>query len=51
VLDDFVRVFPDAYAEVIAEGRGADVREEPPAAADATPASVSDAPEQVSGDD
>jgi len=28
--DDFVRVFPDAYAEVIAEGTGADVREELP---------------------
>jgi len=25
-LDDFVRVFPAAYAEVIAEGTGADVR-------------------------
>ncbi|WP_430506528.1 glutamate synthase large subunit [Haloparvum sp. PAK95] len=30
VVDDFTRVFPDAYAEVIEEGRGADVREDRP---------------------
>jgi glutamate synthase (ferredoxin) len=29
-LDDFVRVFPDAYASVIDSGVGDDVREEPP---------------------
>ena len=50
-LSDFVRVFPDAYADVIAEGTGTDVREEPPASADATPEAVGDAAEQVSGDD
>ncbi|RAW44745.1 glutamate synthase large subunit [Halorubrum sp. 48-1-W] len=50
-LSDFVRVFPDAYADVIAEGTGTDVREEPPASADATPEVVGDAAEQVSGDD
>ena len=50
-LDDFVRVFPDAYAEVIAEGKGADVREEPPESAEAVPGSAADTPGQVSGDD
>ncbi|MES3161327.1 MAG: glutamate synthase large subunit, partial [Halorubrum sp.] len=50
-LDDFVRVFPDAYANVISEGRGADVREEPPAPADATPETRGDPAGQVSGDD
>jgi len=50
-LDDFVRVFPDAYADVIAAGKGADVREEPPAPAEATPEDTGDAAEQVSGDD
>ncbi|GAA0512070.1 glutamate synthase (NADPH/NADH) large chain [Halorubrum aquaticum] len=50
-LDDFVRVFPDAYADVIAEGTGTDVREEPPAPADAVPDAASDATEQVSSDD
>ncbi|MGM0604737.1 MAG: glutamate synthase large subunit [Halobacteriota archaeon] len=33
-IDNFVRVFPDAYAQVIQEGRGADVREDLPEAAD-----------------
>ncbi|MFD1571516.1 glutamate synthase large subunit [Halorubrum laminariae] len=51
VLDDFVRVFPDAYADVIAEGVGEDVREEPPEPADAVPGSTSDAAGQVSSDD
>ncbi|WP_418284538.1 glutamate synthase large subunit [Halorubrum sp. DTA46] len=51
VLDDFVRVFPDAYADVIAEGKGADVRDEPPAAAETVPGSVADATGQVSSDD
>jgi len=50
-LDDFVRVFPDAYADVIAAGKGADVRDEPPAAAEAVPGSAADATGQVSGDD
>ena len=50
-LDDFVRVFPDAYADVIAEGKGSDVREDPPAPADAVPEAAADAPEGVSGDD
>ncbi len=50
-LDDFVRVFPDAYADVIAEGKGADVREEPPAPADVVPDAAADAPEGVSSDD
>jgi glutamate synthase (NADPH/NADH) large chain len=50
-LDDFVRVFPDAYAEVIAEGTGADVREEPPAPAAAVPDADADATGQVSSDD
>ncbi|OYR83402.1 glutamate synthase large subunit, partial [Halorubrum distributum] len=50
-LDDFVRVFPDAYAEVIAEGKGADVREEPPAPAAAVPGADADATGQVSSDD
>ncbi|PAU84148.1 glutamate synthase large subunit [Halorubrum salipaludis] len=50
-LDDFVRVFPDAYAEVIAEGKGADVREEPPEPAAAVPGAESDATGQASSDD
>ncbi|WP_049982520.1 glutamate synthase large subunit [Halorubrum sp. BV1] len=50
-LDDFVRVFPDAYADVIAEGRGEDVREDPPEPAEAAPGSAADATEQVSSDD
>ena len=50
-LDDFVRVFPDAYADVIAEGIGDDVREDPPAPAAAVPDAGTDAAEQVSGDD
>ncbi|GAB3694438.1 glutamate synthase large subunit [Halorubrum pallidum] len=50
-LDDFVRVFPDAYADVIAEGRGEDVREEPPEPADAVPGSAADATGQASSDD
>ncbi|GAB6878907.1 glutamate synthase large subunit [Halorubrum gandharaense] len=51
-LDDFVRVFPDAYADVIAEGKGADVRTELPAAADAAPnAAGEEAPGHVSSDD
>jgi glutamate synthase (NADPH/NADH) large chain len=50
-LDDFVRVFPDAYAEVIDEGVGADVRDTLPAAADATPDAGRDATGQVSSDD
>ena len=50
-LDSFVRVFPDAYADVIAEGKGADVREKPPEPAEAVPDSGADVPEQVSGDD
>ncbi|WP_267162905.1 glutamate synthase large subunit [Halovenus salina] len=32
-LDDFVRVFPDAYAEVLDSGIGTDIREEPPSPA------------------
>jgi glutamate synthase (NADPH/NADH) large chain len=32
-LDDFVRVLPDAYAEVIDSGRGTDVRDDPPSPA------------------
>ena len=48
-LDDFVRVFPDAYASVIDSGAGDDVREEPPTPAkkvyDTGPSSV------ISGDD
>jgi len=35
VLDDFVRVMPDAYAEVIQDRERDDVRNEPPAAAQA----------------
>ncbi|PHQ39184.1 glutamate synthase large subunit [Halorubrum persicum] len=50
-LDDFVRVFPDAYAEVIAEGKGDDVRDEPPEPAAAVPGSASDATGQASSDD
>ncbi|OYR58222.1 glutamate synthase large subunit, partial [Halorubrum halodurans] len=50
-LSDFVRVFPDAYADVIAEGTGTDVREEPPAPADAAPDAAADATGQVSSDD
>ncbi|OYR44982.1 glutamate synthase large subunit [Halorubrum sp. Hd13] len=50
-LNDFVRVFPDAYANVIAEGKGADVRDEPPEPAEAVPGAVSDPTEQASGDD
>ncbi|OYR43763.1 glutamate synthase large subunit [Halorubrum sp. Eb13] len=50
-LNDFVRVFPDAYADVIAEGKGADVRDEPPEPAEAVPGAVSDPTEQASGDD
>lgn len=50
-LDDFVRVFPDAYAEVISEGTGADVREDPPEPAAAVPGSASDATGQASSDD
>ena len=50
-LDDFVRVFPDAYAEVIAEGKGADVRDEPPEPAAAVPGAGADATEQASSDD
>ena len=34
VVDEFTRVLPDAYAEVIAEGRGDDVREQLPDAAE-----------------
>jgi len=34
VVGEFTRVLPDAYAEVIAEGRGEDVREELPDAAE-----------------
>ncbi|WP_435073133.1 glutamate synthase large subunit [Halorubrum sp. HHNYT27] len=50
-LDDFVRVFPDAYAEVIAEGKGADVRDEPPAPAEAVPGAAGDPTGQASSDD
>ncbi|MFC5279688.1 glutamate synthase large subunit [Halorubrum rubrum] len=50
-LSDFVRVFPDAYADVIAEGTGTDVREEPPAPADAAPAAAADTTGQVSSGD
>lgn len=50
-LDDFVRVFPDAYADVIAEGKGADVRDEPPAAAEAVPGAASEPTGQASSDD
>ena len=34
VVEEFTRVLPDAYAQVIAEGRGDDVREELPDAAE-----------------
>ncbi|SNR47084.1 glutamate synthase large subunit [Halorubrum vacuolatum] len=50
-VGDFVRVFPDAYAEVIAEGRGADVRDDLPTAAEAAPDVATDATESVSSDD
>ena len=50
-VDEFVQVFPDAYADVIAEGKGADVREEPPEPADAIPEDTGDATSQASGDD
>ncbi|MFC7323984.1 glutamate synthase large subunit [Halorubrum rutilum] len=50
-LDDFVRVFPDAYADVIAEGKGADVRDEPPAPAEAVPGAATDPTGQASSDD
>ena len=50
-LDDFVRVFPDAYADVIAEGKGADVRDDPPAPAEAVPGAASEPTGQASGDD
>jgi glutamate synthase (NADPH/NADH) large chain len=50
-LDDFVRVFPDAYAEVISEGKGADVREEPPEPAEAVPGAAADPTGQASSDD
>ena len=50
-LDDFVRVFPDAYADVIAEGKGADVRDEPPAPAAAVPDAGTDATGPISSDD
>ena len=48
--EKFVRVFPDAYAEVIEDGRGADVRKELPESADAAADSTIGA-EAVSGDD
>ena len=51
VLDDFVRVFPDAYAEVIAEGRGADVRDELPDSAEARAEAGTEPAESVSSDD
>ncbi|WP_128905244.1 glutamate synthase large subunit [Halorubrum amylolyticum] len=50
-IDDFVRVFPDAYAEIISEGTGADVRDELPEPAAAVPGSASDATGQASSDD
>jgi len=50
-LEDFVRVFPDAYADVIAEGRGEDVREDPPEPAEVVPGSAADATGQASSDD
>jgi len=50
-LDDFVRVFPDAYADVIAEGKGADVRANPPEPAAAVPGTGPDAAGQASSDD
>ena len=50
-LNDFVRVFPDAYAEVIDEGVGADVRDTLPSAADETPDAGRDTTGQVSSDD
>ena len=50
-VEDFVRVFPDAYADVIAAGKGADVRSELPAAADAAPGGSRDVTGQVSSDD
>ena len=49
--DDFVRVFPDAYADVIADGRGADVRTDLPDAAGTVPDAAADATESISGDD
>ena len=51
VVGDFVRVFPDAYAEVIAEGRGTDVRTELPEPAEVVPDAAADPAESVSGDD
>ncbi|GAB7091296.1 glutamate synthase large subunit [Halorubrum luteum] len=50
-VDDFVRVFPDAYAEVITEGRGADVRDELPDPAEARADTGTEPIEGVSGDD
>ena len=49
-VDDFVRVLPDAYAEIIDENERADVRNEPPATPDAPVDAGTDA-EPVSSDD
>jgi glutamate synthase (ferredoxin) len=50
-LDDFVRVFPDAYADVIDEGVGSDVREDPPEPARTVYDTGADPSNVVSGDD
>jgi glutamate synthase (ferredoxin) len=50
-LDDFVRVFPDAYADVIDEGAGSDVREDPPEPARTVYDTGADPSNVVSGDD
>ena len=50
-LDDFVRVFPDAYADVIERGIGSDVREEPPAPAKPVYHTATDSSRVISSDD
>ncbi|QLG26113.1 glutamate synthase large subunit [Halorarum halophilum] len=50
-VGEFVRVLPDAYAQVIAEGRGDDVREQLPEAAGGEDAVSSFERGAVSGDD
>ena len=47
----FVRVFPDAYAQVIEEGRGADVRHELPESAETSIDARVDAGAMSTGDD
>ncbi|MWV65141.1 glutamate synthase large subunit [Halorubrum sp. JWXQ-INN 858] len=50
-VEDFVRVFPDAYAAVIAEGTGTDVREDLPEPADAAVDAAVDAAGHAPSDD